>query len=127
MDSLRDSVEKSVAMKVFKNAKDAAHAHIFKSAPVRIPMSEFASVGNFDPARLQDSAVKAYPLDNRPRGYSDISSVKHNQKLIQNQRDLAPIWMIQKNNEYMLLDGAHRIVASYIERQQHVEAYVIFL
>jgi len=32
--------------------------------------------------------------------------------------------MIQKNNKYILLDGAHRIVASYIENT-HVDAYII--
>ena len=127
MDSLRNSVKTSVFLKVFKNEKDAAHAHIFKSAPAKVPIAEFASVDNFTPARLQDSAVKAYPLDDRPRGYSDISSVKYQQKLLQNQQDLEPIWMIQKNNQYTLLDGAHRIVASYIEGKRHVNAYVISL
>jgi hypothetical protein len=32
--------------------------------------------------------------------------------------------MIQKNNKYILLDGAHRIIASYIENKP-VSAYII--
>ena len=35
--------------------------------------------------------------------------------------------MIHKNNKYTLLDGAHRIVASYIESKQYIYAYVIIL
>jgi hypothetical protein len=33
--------------------------------------------------------------------------------------------MIHKNNKYILLDGAHRIVASYIENIKHINAYII--
>lgn len=32
---------------------------------------------------------------------------------------------IQKNKKYILLDGAHRIVASYIENKKYIYAYVI--
>ena len=39
-------------------------------------------------------------------------------------KQIAPIWMIQKNNKYILLDGAHRIVASYIENIP-MYAYII--
>lgn len=33
--------------------------------------------------------------------------------------------MINRNKRYTLLDGAHRIVASYIEDNQYINAYVI--
>jgi ParB-like chromosome segregation protein Spo0J len=32
-----------------------------------------------------------------------------------------------KNNKYILLDGAHRIVASYILGKKNINAYVIIL
>ncbi len=77
--------------------------------------------------RLQKSAVKAYPINDRPRGNKDISSVKYYQKQILQEKEITPIWMVYKNNKYILLDGAHRIVASYIENKKYIYAYVIIL
>jgi hypothetical protein len=125
---IKDSVETSVTMKIFKNREDASTAHIFKSKLVKIPLSVFNDVDNFNPDRLQKSAVKAYPLNNRPRGNSDITSVKYYQKQIQQQKYITPIWMITNtDNTKILLDGAHRIVASYIEDQKYINAYVIIV
>jgi hypothetical protein len=124
---IKDSVETSISMKIFKNKEESSFAHIFKSNLVKIPLSIFKNIDNFNPNRLQKSAIKAYPLNNRPRGDKDINSVKYYQKLIQQKKDIVPIWLIYKNNEYILLDGAHRIVASYIEDQKYINAYVIIL
>ena len=123
---VQHSIDTSVDMKIFKTRKDASFAHIFKSKLVKIPLSSFSKdVDNFNPDRLQKSAVKAYPLNDRPRGNDDISSVKYYQKQIQQKKDITPIWMIQQNKTYILLDGAHRIVANYIEGIQYIYAYVI--
>jgi hypothetical protein len=122
-----DSVETSVSMKLFKNKEDASLAHIFKSKLVKVPLSIFTNVENFNPDRLQKSAVKAYPITDRPRGNNDISSVKYYQKLIQQQKEITPIWLIHKNKRYILLDGAHRIVASFIEDKHYINAYIINL
>lgn len=128
IDILQDSIDTSISMKIFKNRELASNAHIFKSELVKIPLLIFSnSVDNFDSVRLQNSAVKAYPINDRPRGNKDISSVKYYQKQIQKKKDITPIWMIHKNNKYTLLDGAHRIVASYIESKQYIYAYVIIL
>ncbi len=124
---LQDSIDTSVDMKIFKNREDASMAHIFKSKLVKIPLSTFKNVDNFDPIRLQESAVKSYPINDRPRGNSDINSVKYYQKKIQQKTDITPIWMIQKNNKYLLLDGAHRVVASYIEYKHYINAYIIIV
>jgi hypothetical protein len=121
---LQDSIDTSVNLKIFKNRESSSKAHIFESKLIKIPLKTFNSVDNFNPNRLQKSAVKAYPLNDRPRGNKDISSVKYYQKQIQQKKEIAPIWMIQKNNKYILLDGAHRIVASYIENTA-VDAYII--
>jgi hypothetical protein len=120
-----DSVETSVCMKIFENERDASFAHIFKSKLVKIPLSRFHNVDNFNPDRLQMSSVKAYPVNDRPRGNDDISSVKYYQKQIQQKKEITPIWMIQINRKYILLDGAHRIVSSYIEGKRYMNAYVI--
>ena len=124
---LQDSIGTSIIMKIFKNREDSTKAHIFNSKLVKIPLSIFKNnnVDNFNSERLQKSAVKAYPLQNRPRGSRDISSVKYYQKQIQQKNEITPIWMIQKNDKYILLDGAHRIVASYIENKNYIKSYVI--
>jgi len=124
---LQHSIDTSISMKIFKNKEEASVAHIFKSKLVKIPLSIFKNneVNNFDSIRLQKSAVKAYPINNRPRGNSDISSVKYYQKQLQQKKEITPIWMIQKNNKYILLDGAHRIVASYIEEKSYINTYLI--
>ena len=126
MSSIVDSIDTSIYIKIFKNREEAAYSHIFNSKLVKIPLNTFKNdnVDNFDSVRLQNSAVKAYPLTDRPRGKEDISSVKYYQKQIQQKKEITPIWMIQKNKKYILLDGAHRIVASYIE-DVPVYAYII--
>jgi hypothetical protein len=126
MSSIVDSIDTSVTMKIFKNREEAAFSHIFNSKLVKLPLNTFKNdnVDNFDSVRLQNSAIKAYPLTDRPRGNEDISSVKFYQKQLQQKKEITPIWMIQKNKKYILLDGAHRIVASYIE-DIPVYAYII--
>lgn len=122
---MQHSIDTSVNMKIFKNRGDASFAHIFKSSLVKIPLSRFTDVNNFDPKRLQKSAVKAYPVKDRPRGNSDIRSVKYYQKQIQQKKNITPIWIIYQNKTYILLDGAHRIVAHYIEEEKNIYSYII--
>jgi len=126
---MRDSVSTSVNIRLFENKQDARLAHILKSKLVEIPLSMFANNGieNFNSDRLKDSAVKAYPLDDRPRGNVDISSVEYHQSQIKQQNDIDPIWLVYKNKKYVLLDGAHRIVASCIEGIEFIRAYVIYV
>ena len=123
---LQDSIDTSGSMKIFTNKEDATMAHIFKSKLIKIPLTIFKNVDNFDPDRLKNSAEEAYPLPNgRPRGDKDIISVKFYQTQIQQKQDITPIWMIQENNKYILLDGVHRIVASYIEDIKYINTYII--
>jgi hypothetical protein len=124
---LQDSIDTSVDMKIFKNREDASIAHIFKSMLVKIPLSMFKDVDNFNPDRLKKKAINAYPVNDRPRCNSDITCVKYYQKQIQQKKEISPIWMIQINKKYVLLDGAHRIVASYILGKKNINAYVIIL
>ena len=122
---LRDSMETSISIKLFKTKEEATMKHIFNSKLISFPLSKCKNLDNFNPERLQSSAVKSYPLQNRPRGDKDISSVKYYQNQIKNKLDIQPIWIITKNNNYILLDGAHRIVASYIENKQFIPSYLI--
>ena len=123
---LKAAIDTSIIMKIFKNREDASMAHIFKSELVKINMSQIILLDNFNPERLQKSPEKAYPLNNRPRGDADINSFIYYQQLIQEKKDISPIWIIKKD-KYILLDGAHRIVASYIENKKYITAYVIIV
>ena len=128
MNSLRDSVATSVSMNLFENRERASMAHIFNSKFLEIPLSTFTDVDNFNPDRLQSSAERAYPVDDRPRSDDDIRSVDYYQSRIRDGGQVTPIWLLlQKNGKYMLLDGAHRIVASYILDQPYMPAFVITL
>lgn len=126
-DSIRDSVETSVSMKLFNSKEEATIKHIYNSKLTQLPLTKFKNINNFNPQRLQKSATDSYPLHNRPRGIKDINSVKYYQKLIKNKSNIPPIWILKKNNTYTLLDGAHRIVASFIENEKYIPAYIIHL
>ena len=77
---------------------------------------------NFNPARLSQNP---YPVNNRPRGKADLDSVSHHRRLIRKDEETAPIWVAQKGGEYILLDGAHRIVAYYLENKRQVPCCLI--
>lgn len=121
MNEAHDSIETSVSIKIFRNREDAVAAHMAHSKLVQIPMSQFTDVVNFDSNRLQKTAETAYPLDNRPRGIKDLQSVEYHQS----QKCIQPIWIICENDKYTLLDGAHRIVAYYVNNAEFVSAYII--
>jgi hypothetical protein len=125
ISTLKDSIETSVTIKLFNTVEESTYAHIFNSELIKIPMSKFKNIENFNPNRLQKSAIKAYPINNRPRGNKNISSVKFYQKQIKEKKNILPIWMAIKNEKYILLDGAHRIVASYIEGKLNIDTYLI--
>jgi hypothetical protein len=124
---LKDSITTSINMKLFTSIETASHAHIFNSKLEKFQLNKCnEELLNFSPQRLQKTAVKAYPMDNRPRGDIDIKSVKFYQKQLQNKNEINPIWIIKKNNNYILLDGVHRIVASYIENKKYIFANIIY-
>jgi len=122
---LHDSISTSVSIKIFKNREESFLAHMNHSSLVKLNLSLCNNMINFNPKRLQNTAEEAYPINNRPRGDNDIDSVFFHQKQIHNGEILEPIWVILKNNKYILLDGAHRIVASYIEKKPFIYSYVI--
>ena len=127
VDALEDSIVTATNLKFFKSRQQSSYAHIFKSEQIKYPMSKIREVENFDVNRLCNSATKAYPKHNRPRGQKDITSVKHHIKQIEKKQDILPIWLIKKKGTYTLLDGAHRIVANYIKNKRFVKARVIYM
>jgi hypothetical protein len=123
---LHDSIKTSVTMNIFENINDSSIAHIFNSKLVKINLLLCKNMLNFDSNRLQNTAEEAYPIHNRPRGDDDINSVFFHQNQIKNGQNLEPIWIIVRDNQYILLDGAHRIVASYIENKPILYSYIIY-
>jgi hypothetical protein len=126
MAVLRDAIATSVSMQMFLDKNNAALTHVFNAKLTKFLMSHCKNkLENFNPDRLQPTAVKAYPLSDRPRGEKDISSVKFYQKQLKEQKDIPAIWIIKDKSKYILLDGAHRIVASYIENKKYIDAYIV--
>jgi ParB-like chromosome segregation protein Spo0J len=87
------------------------------------PLSELNILHNFDTNRLSDNP---YPEENRPRGQADLDSVVHHRQTIKQQGHIEPIWVASKRGTYTLLDGAHRIVATYLEGKRKIPAYIVY-
>ena len=66
-----------------------------------------------------------YPEHYRPLGDEDLESVLYHRQMIREIGHTEPIWIVLKDNQYILLDGVHRIVATYLENKQHVHSYLI--
>ncbi len=124
MESLRDSVETSVSIKLFSSLKDASYAHIFQSELIMLPMSQTKQMENFNPKRL---STNPYPEDDRPRGQEDLDSVVYQRKLIRKVGQTGPIWVVLHKKTFTLLDGAHRIVATYLENKRNIPCHLIRL
>lgn len=122
---LKDSICTSVNMKFFKNEKIASYFHVFHSEYKRIKLSWIKkNLQNISPIRFTDDP---YPKNNRPRGKKDLLSIKHKIKQIKNKENLTPIWIIEKDGIYTLLDGCHRIVAYNLLNKKFINAFIIKL
>ena len=122
MDDMNDSVKTSLHIGIFSSLETARRNHIFNRTFVNFPLSNCKELHNFNPMRLSKNP---YPEDDRPRGQTDLDSVSYHATLIQTNCNVKPVWIAFKNGEYTLLDGAHRIVATYLENKQNVPSYVI--
>jgi len=122
IQDMKDSVETSVSIKLFSSLNISSYYHIFKSKLVRFPLSKCRELHNFNPARLSKDP---YPKEDRPRGQKDLESVLHHRRIIRQRGQTEPIWIALKKGEYTLLDGAHRIVSTYLENKRNIPAYII--
>jgi len=75
-----------------------------------------------NPERLSKNL---YPENDRPRGQRDLDSVAHHRRLIRKDGHTEPIWLVLKKGKYTLLNGAHRIVSTYLENKRSIPTYVI--
>jgi hypothetical protein len=122
MNTLKDSVETSVALKIFPSKESASRAHIFNTTFTVLDKSLWNTLENFNPDRLSTT-----PYKNKPRGENNMKSVNYHKKQIQRYGYTSPIWVAKKGNIYTLLDGAHRLVATYLADKSKIPAFIVDL
>lgn len=122
LQDIKDSVDTSVSIKLFPSLKQSSYYHIFNSELVTFALSKCKELNNFNPARLSKDP---YPEKDNPRGKKDLESVLHHRQIIRKHGHTEPIWIALKKGNYTLLDGAHRIVATYLENKRTIQTYLI--
>ena len=122
MNTLKDSVMTSVALKIFPSEETASRAHIFKTTFTVINKSFWNDLQNFNPDRLSNT-----PYKNKPRGENNMKSVNYHQKQIQEYGQTSPIWVAKQGKALTLLDGAHRLVATYLAGKSEIPAFIVDL
>jgi len=124
MNDLRDAIETSVQLRLFPSIKRATDALVFGNKFKKLSISQCKHMDNFNPARLSDNP---YPKNDRPRGSRDIESVRYHRNRLRTVGETSPIWVYydKVKRQYTLLDGAHRIVATYLEGKRTIPAFVV--
>ena len=122
MNTLKDSVETSVALKIFPSKESASRAHIFNTTFTVLDKSLWNDLQNFNPDRLSST-----PYKNKPRGENNMKSVNYHKEQIQQYGYTSPIWVAKKGDIYTLLDGAHRLVATYLAGKSKIPAFIVDL
>lgn len=124
---ITDSVSASITIKLFENIFESCLAHIFNTKLGKFDLINYNKecIKNINKNRFAETAELAYPESDRPRGDSDLVSVKYHQERLQNGENLEAIWIIEKNGKRYILDGFHRLAASYIEKRTNIDAYFI--
>ena len=122
LQNMKDSVETSISIKLFSSLNISSYYHIFKSKLLQFPLSKCRELHNFNSERLSKDP---YPKEDRPRGQEDLESVLHHRRIIHQHGHTEPIWIALKKGEYTLLDGAHRIVSTYLENKRSIPTYII--
>jgi len=112
----------SVALKIFPSEESASRAHIFKTTFTVIDKSFWNDLKNFNPDRLSNA-----PYKNKPRGENNMKSVNFHKKQIQQYGQTSPIWVAKDGNTLTLLDGAHRLVATYLAGKLKIPAFIVDL
>lgn len=122
IQSIRDSVETSVSLKLFPSENVAARHHIFNTTYKMLSMADCRSLENIDPIRFSSDP---YPADNRPRGQKDLDSLKYHRRMIRKHGHTEPIWIAKKGTRHIKLDGVHRIAATNLENKRQIPAFIV--
>jgi hypothetical protein len=121
MNESIDSIQTSMAIGLFNTKKQAISSHK-KATRVLFPLEYSNFLDNFNLVRL--SSVP-YPTQDRPRGQANLDSVEFHRRKLRETGTTEPIWIAQKGNLYILLDGAHRLAAAARENVKQLPAYII--
>lgn len=121
----KDALITAITNGFFKNKADASEAYIFQSRIEKLRISDFrrGKYENFNPERL---STEPYPPSNRPRGKADLASVAYHRKVLLNGGASTPVVVVERpNGSRYLLDGSHRVVASFLEKRKQIVGIVI--
>jgi hypothetical protein len=120
MNTLKDSVETSVNIGIFPSKESASYAHIFNTTFTVLDKSLWNDLKNFNPDRLSNA-----PYKNKPRGENNMKSVNFHKKQIEKYGQTSPIWVAKDGETLTLLDGAHRLVATYLAGKSEIPAFIV--
>ena len=127
--NMNDAVGSAVFYKFFNNFFEAIEYFVFNKKHTTINFLEWKN--KFAYRHCSKNASEAYPSDNRPLKDQDIKSVEYHQSLIRANKNIQPIWIINKSNDdnhrYTILDGFHRVVAYQIENKYDIPAYIVYV
>jgi hypothetical protein len=118
-----DSIQTSMALGLFNTKKQAINAHK-KATRVLFPLEYSNFLDNFNLVRL--SSVP-YPTQDRQRGQANLDSVEFHRRKLRETGTTEPIWIAQKGNLHILLDGAHRLAAAARENVKQLPAYIVIV
>jgi hypothetical protein len=127
--NINSAIGSAVFYKFFNNYFEAIECFVFNKKHTTINFLEWKN--KFAYRQCSKNASEAYPPENRPRKYKDIKSVEYHQSLIRENKNIQPIWTINKSNDndynYTILDGFHRLVAYQIEKKYDIPAYIVYV
>jgi len=123
MNESIDSIQTSMAIGLFNTKQQAINAHK-KAKRVLFPLEYSNFLDNFNLVRL--SSVP-YPTQDRQRGQADLDSVEFHRRKLRETGTTEPIWIAQKGNLHILLDGAHRLAAAARENVKQLPAYIVIV
>jgi hypothetical protein len=123
MNESIDSIQTSMAIGLFNTKQQSITAHK-KAKRVLFPLEYSNFLDNFNLVRL--SSVP-YPTQDRQRGQADLDSVEFHRRKLRETGTTEPIWIAQKGNLHILLDGAHRLAAAARENVKQLPAYIVIV
>ena len=121
MTSIQSSIK---AYNLFTNIKEACEAHILNVKFETINLLEYKDKFS---NRISATPEEAYPPDRRPRGDRDLISIEYHRALLREGKEIPCVWFIHKDNQLILMDGHHRVVAYYIEKKYDIRANVVYV
>jgi len=123
MNESIDSIQTSMAIGLFNTKQQSITAHK-KAKRVLFPLEYSNFLDNFNLVRL--SSVP-YPTQDRQRGQANLNSVEFHRRKLRETGTTEPIWIAQKGNLHILLDGAHRLAAAARENVKQLPAYIVIV